>query len=85
MVTLRTKLCRPALIVVLSLFSAVFASGQNKPSAAIGDLIGQANRGDALARSKLGVMLELGQGVRQDYKEAAKWYRLAADQGYVYA
>jgi hypothetical protein len=26
MVTLRTKLCRPALIVVLGLFSAVFAS-----------------------------------------------------------
>ena len=26
-----------------------------------------------------------GQGVTQDYKEAVKWYRLAADQGYAAA
>ena len=26
-----------------------------------------------------------GQGVAQDYKEAVKWYRLAAEQGYVAA
>ena len=26
-------------------------------------------------------MFERGQGVLQDYKEAVKWYRLAADQG----
>ena len=26
-------------------------------------------------------MYEYGQGVTQDYKEAVKWYRLAADQG----
>jgi hypothetical protein len=27
-------------------------------------------------------MYEKGQGVPQDYKEAVKWYRLAAEQGY---
>lgn len=26
-------------------------------------------------------MYDKGQGVRQDFKEAARWYRLAADQG----
>ena len=26
-------------------------------------------------------MYDMGQGVRQDYAEAVKWYRLAADQG----
>ena len=26
-----------------------------------------------------------GQGVKQDYKEAVKWFRLGADQGYANA
>lgn len=30
----------------------------------------------------LGLMYFNGQGVPQDYKEAVKWYRLAADQGH---
>jgi hypothetical protein len=30
-------------------------------------------------------MYDLGQGVRQDYGEAVKWYRRAADQGYAKA
>jgi TPR repeat protein len=28
------------------------------------------------------MIYDLGMGVRQDYAEAAKWYRLAAEQGY---
>ncbi|MEG2728313.1 MAG: tetratricopeptide repeat protein, partial [Mucinivorans sp.] len=28
---------------------------------------------------------DIGQGVTQDYTEAAKWYRLAAEQGYAKA
>ncbi|OLP04663.1 tetratricopeptide repeat protein, partial [Rhodoferax antarcticus] len=38
-------------------------------------------QGLADAQSNLGVMYENGQGVSQDYKEAVKWYRLAAEQG----
>ena len=30
-------------------------------------------------------MYESGNGVTQDYKEAVKWYRLAAAQGYTHA
>ena len=33
------------------------------------------------AQSILGVMYANGRGVPQDYAEAVKWYRLAADQG----
>jgi len=33
----------------------------------------------------LGVRFENGQGVQQDYKEAIRWYRLAADQGHAKA
>jgi TPR repeat protein len=40
-------------------------------------------RGDyaTALRAKLGFMYDKGQGVPQDYAEAVKWYRLAADQG----
>lgn len=42
----------------------------------------QAEKGVASAQTALGSLFSKGQGVPQDYKEAAKWYRLAADQGY---
>ncbi len=38
-------------------------------------------RRDARAQVNLGVMYTLGFGVPQDYAEAMKWYRLAAEQG----
>jgi TPR repeat protein len=37
-----------------------------------------ADQGDALAQFSLGFMYDNGQGVLQDYAEAAKWYRKAA-------
>jgi uncharacterized protein len=40
-----------------------------------------AERGDADAQYKLGLMYVTGQGVARDYAEAVKWYREAADQG----
>ena len=40
-----------------------------------------AESGDALAQYNLGVMYRDGQGMPQNYAEAMKWFRLAADQG----
>lgn len=40
-----------------------------------------AERGDAAAQSMLGNMYYQGQGVAQNYAEAAKWFRKAAEQG----
>ena len=40
-----------------------------------------ANRGDATAQINLAHMYYKGDGVAQDYTEAVKWYRKAADQG----
>jgi TPR repeat protein len=40
-----------------------------------------AEQGLAVAQFNLGLMYDLGQGVVQNDPEAAKWYRLAADQG----
>ena len=43
------------------------------------------NRGDASAQFKLARTFYLGKGVPQDYTEAVRWYRKAADQGYAKA
>ena len=40
-----------------------------------------AERGDAIAQYNLGLMYLAGQGVNQDYGQAAKWFRKAAEQG----
>jgi len=40
-----------------------------------------AERGNAEVQFNLGGMYYYGQGIPQDYKKAAKWYRLAAEQG----
>jgi len=40
-----------------------------------------AEQGDATAQFSLGMMYYNGEGVAQDYKEAMKWFRLAAEQG----
>jgi hypothetical protein len=41
-----------------------------------------AEQGDAAAQYNLGAMYFRGQGITQDYKESAKWFTKAAEQGY---
>ncbi len=40
-----------------------------------------AEQGDSDCQTILGNMYREGEGVKQDYAEAAKWYQLAAAQG----
>jgi TPR repeat protein len=40
-----------------------------------------AEKGDANAQYNVGLLYARGQGVTQDFKEAAEWYRRAAEQG----
>ena len=49
--------------------------------AAVAGPFEDAFRGDAAAQLKVGDMFADGDGVPEDYGEAVKWYRLAADQG----
>ena len=42
-------------------------------------------QGVALAQNNLGNMFRKGHGVPENYAEAVKWYRLAADQGHAEA
>ncbi|HFA5965852.1 tetratricopeptide repeat protein [Neisseria gonorrhoeae] len=44
-----------------------------------------AEQGNAEAQFNLGLMYDNGQGVRQDYAEAVRWYRQAAEQGHAVA
>ena len=44
-----------------------------------------AEQGDAEAQYNLGVCYEKGEGVPQNYEEAAKWYMKAAEQGHANA
>src|SRR5689334_6799617 len=40
-----------------------------------------AEAGDANAQYNIGMLYARGQGVPQDYRQAAEWYRKAAEQG----
>ncbi len=55
------------------------ASGKNP--AALQSLQAAADNGDANAQFQLGFLYAQGQGVPQDYAQAASWFRKAADQG----
>jgi TPR repeat protein len=41
----------------------------------------RAEQGEAAAQAELATLFTQGDGVKRDYKEAARWYQLAADQG----
>ena len=60
-------------------------SSQQTDSANFQETLIKAERGNADAQYKLGVMYDQGQGVPKDYKEAVKWYRLSAEQGHAKA
>ena len=44
-----------------------------------------ASRGNVYAQYNLGILNYRGQGVKQNYKEAERWFRLSAEQGYAAA
>jgi TPR repeat protein len=44
-------------------------------------LLGKARVGDRAMQFEVGVAYETGSGVERDYVEAARWYRVSADQG----
>ena len=48
------------------------------------DVRAQAEQGDAMAQCALGSRYYYGNGVVRDHKEAANWFRKAAEQGNVY-
>jgi uncharacterized protein len=67
--------------VVLALLVVSPASAFSNDSSKT-ELMALAEKGDAAAQNNLGIMYEKGLGgVKPDYSEAMKWYRLAEEQG----
>ena len=54
---------------------------ENEFANMIKNIVKHAEQGNANAQNLVGEMYFLGKGVKQDYQEAAKWYRKAAEQG----
>ena len=67
-----------SLLAVAALLLLCGGCGQESE---INDDLTKANQGDAEAQLKVGVRYHRGEGVPQDYVEAAKWIRKAAEQG----
>lgn len=61
--------------------NAVF-DGTPKSSRKFSHLIQKAKQGDQHAQFQLGIAYESGMGVEQNYAEAVRWYRRAADSGH---
>ena len=68
-----------ALTITYPIYS--FGSDIGDDITKIYELTLKAEQGDAVAQFNLGVKYDNGQGVPQDYAEAVKWYRKAAEQG----
>jgi hypothetical protein len=60
---------------------ALGAKAGSGDKAALGSLMTEAREGNPYAQLFLGILYANGQGVPQDYGQAAQWYRRAADQG----
>ena len=60
---------------------AAYKKGDYKSAAR--DLRALAEKGEAKAQYRLGVLYDQGKGVKQDRAKAAQWYTRAADQGYI--
>lgn len=76
---MKKLICVLLSIVLLMVFSIANVYGYCEGFA---DCEKKANQGNAEAQFNLGVMHRNGDGVVQDNKEAVKWYRKAAEQGY---
>jgi TPR repeat protein len=84
------KISWVATSALLALAATIFVSTScsktlsASPTISASDIEGitaQAEKGDAEAQKRLGTAYSKGQGVKQDYQQASKWYRRAADQG----
>ncbi|MFA6174195.1 MAG: tetratricopeptide repeat-containing serine protease family protein [Kiritimatiellales bacterium] len=77
------KVMRCGAYIAILCLSAVVSGEMTSPEAT--QLLERARRGDAEAQFELAMRYGAGEGVVQNEKEAVKWCRLAADQGFAEA
>ena len=69
--------------LVLAASGALAADGkQDARVAGFAEMKTSAEKSDPVAQNNLAVMYATGNGVKQNYAEAAKWYEKAGEQGY---
>ena len=68
--------------LLLVLFAGVQLRAQPSDTNSFESTKVKAEKGEAIAQYNLGWMYFGGQGISQDFAEAAKWYRKAAEQGF---
>lgn len=74
------------LIYSIIAFSISFSSLQAEHySKKFSIILEKAKQGDYKAQDELALMYYHGQGTTQNYKEAVKWFKVAAQQGYAMA
>lgn len=69
------------IVCALCLLPAPSTATDDDDNAVLRENLLPAQQGDAKAQVFVGYLYETGQGVRQDYAKAAKWYEKAAWQG----
>jgi len=70
------------LMYLFALSPVLYAGSDTEPEETfIMENLLPAQQGDPQAQLFVGYLYETGQGVRQDYTEAVRWYRKAAEQG----
>ena len=72
-------------LAVVCLLCSLTACSQEQGRSALDDFIRSAEQGNTEAQFSLATMYYRGQGVPQDYGQAAKWVQLAAEQGHAAA
>ena len=67
----------------LAIFALLVISAgcSDKAPSYLDEIRARADKGDAEAQNRLGLIYGIGEGVEQDRVEAARWFRLAAMQG----
>ena len=95
MLTRKSPLPMTAAALILGIFtlSAYSQNGSEPPDSGNTDevspvdkqILENAMQGDPLAQYTLGVMYDRGLSVMQNYHEAVRWYRAAAEQGHTTA
>ena len=64
-------------VVLFTLTTAAAFAAEN-----FQEVLKKAEKGDATAQHDIGTMYYYGDGVAQDYSEAVKWWRMAAQDGH---
>jgi hypothetical protein len=68
-------------LLLATIFSSVLATATAQTNAIDPALLAKANAGDAVSQVLVGESYASGIGVTRDLKQAAEWYRRAADKG----